>query len=240
MFTLSTRLKRGTLSAFITTVAPTWPITTTTTCTTTRPLTTLLPSPSSPYYDRYRPDRHNHRFTIPSFSSSSSSSPQFTASLLSSTPSSSPSSASPSSVLLNSGYRPGDRVILFDGVCILCNAGVDLILRFDTSNHFKLAALQSPVGLALLDKFDAPKDLSTVVLIDADGSAHTKSDAVLRIARYLNWYFALPAHIVALTIPRPVRNLMYTHVLAKHRYFVFGKRDTCRLVDPQNQSKFLL
>lgn len=142
-------------------------------------------------------------------------------------------------LLRNKGYKSGDLVLLFDGVCVLCNAGVDFVLQHDTSKTMKFAALQSDVGQLLLDKFNAPKDLSTVVLIQ-DNKAYTKSEAVLRVGQYLNWYFAVPATLAHVALPKPVRDLFYSNVVAKNRYDWFGEKEECRLVDDENRSRFIL
>lgn len=141
-------------------------------------------------------------------------------------------------VLRDKGYSPGDVVLLFDGVCVLCNAGVDFVLKHDTSKEIKFAALQSDVGQILLDKFNAPKDLSTVVLIQ-DNKAFTKSEAVLRVGRHLNWYFSIPAVLALMGLPKPVRDYFYSNAVAKNRYEWFGEKEECRLVDDENRSRFL-
>lgn len=141
-------------------------------------------------------------------------------------------------ILRDKGYRPGDLVLLFDGVCVLCNAGVDFVLKHDISKQIKFAALQSDVGQMLLDKFNAPKDLSTVVLIQ-DNKAFTKSEAILRVGRHLNWYFSIPAALALMGLPKPVRDYFYSNVVAKNRYEWFGEKEECRLVDEENLSRFL-
>lgn len=140
--------------------------------------------------------------------------------------------------LQKSGYKSGDTVLLFDGICMLCNAGVDFVLEKDTSEQIKFAALQSQVGQALLEKFDAPKDLSTVVFIE-NNKAYIKSEAVLRVGRHLNWYFSVPAQLALLGVPKPVRDFLYSNVLAKNRYQWFGEKEECRLLDDQHRSRFL-
>lgn len=155
--------------------------------------------------------------------------------MLSSTPT---PSLNDSALLRAKGYQRGDRVLLFDGVCVLCNAGVDFVLRHDEHHAFKFAALQSDVGRALLHKFDAPTDLSTVVLVDG-GRAYVRSEAVLRIGMQLGWYFALPAQLALFAVPKAVRDYLYSNVIAKNRYDWFGKKDECRFVDESNRSRFL-
>lgn len=142
-------------------------------------------------------------------------------------------------ILSNAGYNPGDRVLLFDGVCVLCNAGVDFVLRYDGDAAFKFAALQSDVGMRLLERYGAPNDLSTVVLLEGD-RAYTKSDAVLRAGRALGFPFAPPAQLALLAIPAPLRDALYTYGLAKNRYALFGQKDECTLMRPEHRDRFLL
>lgn len=141
-------------------------------------------------------------------------------------------------MLHRKGYRPGDNVVIFDGVCAMCNSGVDFVMRNDSSQQFKFAALQSETGIALAEKFDCPTDLSTMVYLEGD-SAYVRSDAMLRIARRLGWYMALPAELGLLLVPRRLRDFVYTDIIAKNRYTVFGKRNECRFVEPGEEHRFL-
>ena len=142
------------------------------------------------------------------------------------------------SLLRRKGYRSGDSVILFDGVCAMCSSGVDAVMRIDRKNQFKFAALQSETGKALTEKFNCPSDLSTMVFIEED-KAYVHSDAMLRIGRRLGPVFALPSELALLLVPKPARDYVYTDVIAKYRYDVFGKRDECRIPTEEERSKFL-
>ncbi|CDF36970.1 unnamed protein product [Chondrus crispus] len=136
------------------------------------------------------------------------------------------------------GYRPGDNVVIFDGVCAMCNSGVDFVMKNDTSRQFKFAALQSETGKALSEKFDCPTDLSTMVYVEGD-KAYVRSDAMLKIGRRLGWFMALPSELALLLLPKPVRDYVYSDIIAKNRYSVFGKRDECRFVEPGEEHRFL-
>lgn len=120
----------------------------------------------------------------------------------------------------------------------MCNSGVDFVMRNDTQRQFKFAALQSETGKALAEKFSCPTDLSTMVYVEGD-KAYVTSDAMLRIARRLGWFMALPAEFGLLLIPKKLRDYVYTDVIAKNRYSVFGKRDVCRFVEPGEEHRFL-
>ncbi|HEX2190955.1 MAG TPA: thiol-disulfide oxidoreductase DCC family protein [Longimicrobiaceae bacterium] len=127
-------------------------------------------------------------------------------------------------------------VVLFDGVCNLCNASVQFILRRDPAGRFRFASLQSDAGRELLLRHGLdPDDLFSVVLVEG-GRAYTRSDAALRVARGLGggWRLLAALHVV----PRPVRDGVYGLVAAR-RYRWFGKRDACMLPTPDLRERFL-
>lgn len=148
------------------------------------------------------------------------------------------STTSRDALLRNKGYRPGDNVVIFDGVCAMCNSGVDFVMRNDTKDQFKFAALQSETGKALTEKFGCPSDLSTMVYVEGE-KAYIKSDAMLRIGRRLGWFLWLPSELLLFSLPKGVRDFVYTDIIAKNRYSVFGKRDECRFVEPGEEHRFL-
>lgn len=140
--------------------------------------------------------------------------------------------------LTQKGWTPSDRVVIFDGVCVMCNAGVDFLIRQDRNKQFKYAALQSDSGQALARRYGAPSDLSTMIYIEEE-KAYIQSEAVLRIGRRLGLATAGLSQIALLTVPRAVRDWMYRNLLAKYRYDIFGKKDQCRLVEPGMEDRFL-
>jgi predicted DCC family thiol-disulfide oxidoreductase YuxK len=123
-------------------------------------------------------------------------------------------------------------IVLFDGVCNLCNGFVQFILPRDPAGRFRFASLQSDSARRLL-KGDAP--VETVVLIE-EGKTFVKSTAALRIARRLQ--FPWPAVYAFIVVPRGLRDILYDWV-ARHRYRWFGKRDACMLPTPQWRGRFL-
>ena len=127
-------------------------------------------------------------------------------------------------------------IVLYDGVCGLCDRSVQLILRNDRRGRFRFAALQSEAGHALLQRFGmAPGALDSVVLVE-DGRAWQKSRAALRIARRMDAPFPLlwPLRIV----PPPVADFFYD-LLARNRYRLFGKLDACMVPPPEVRARFL-
>lgn len=127
-------------------------------------------------------------------------------------------------------------IVLFDGVCNLCNRWVRHIIRHDPRGRFRLASLQSDAGRALQQEYGIdPEGLDTVVLIDK-GRVYTKSDAALRIARRLtgpSCYWWPARHI-----PRPLRDAAYD-LIARNRYRWFGQRDECMVPRPGDRERFL-
>jgi predicted DCC family thiol-disulfide oxidoreductase YuxK len=127
-------------------------------------------------------------------------------------------------------------VLLFDGVCNLCNRWVDLLIRLDREGRIRVAPLQSAAASSLLagaGLADTPGD--TVVLID-DAGAWTESTAILRAARLLP--YPTRAFAVLAILPVSVRDGLY-RIVARNRYRWFGRRDTCRLPGPGERERFL-
>jgi len=130
----------------------------------------------------------------------------------------------------------GKTILLFDGVCNLCNGLVQFILARDPKKHIYFASLQSESGQALLLHFDMnPDELNTLVLIDQKG-AHLRSTAALRCARLLagGW----PLFYAFIIIPRAIRDTIYNWV-ASNRYRWFGKQDQCMIPTPELKARFL-
>lgn len=127
-------------------------------------------------------------------------------------------------------------VVLFDGVCNLCNGAVTWIIARDPKAVFRFASLQSAAGQAALAAHGAPMALpDSIVLLDEDG-VHVESVAALRIARRLGppWSWLTLARV----LPRSLGDAVY-RVISKHRYRWFGRRDVCMLPDASVASRFL-
>lgn len=129
-----------------------------------------------------------------------------------------------------------DKVILFDGVCRLCNAWSRFIIKYDTNNTFRLASVQSKEGQAILQHFGMPIDRFDTMLFVDGRTAYEKSTAFLNIVRHL------PQPIRALTIlrviPKRLRDWIYDRI-ALNRYTLFGKYDQCLLPTPDHEKRFL-
>ena len=131
---------------------------------------------------------------------------------------------------------PSD-IILFDGVCNLCNGFVQFIIRHDPAGRFHFAALQSEAGQALLAAHGlAPVVEPESVLLLHEGRLYSHSTAVLGIARELGWPWRLAG--VGKVLPRAWRDALYRFV-ARHRYRWFGRQESCMLPTPALKSRFL-
>ncbi len=128
------------------------------------------------------------------------------------------------------------RIILFDGVCNLCNSGVQFIIKKDKKNLFKFAPLQSEHGQEILEKHQiSTKNMDSFVYA-YKGRAFTKSTAALKIAKELKRGWQL--FYVFIVIPAFLRNFVYD-LVAKNRYKWFGKKDSCMIPTPELKAKFL-
>lgn len=131
---------------------------------------------------------------------------------------------------------PSHPIILYDGVCGLCDRFVQFVIMRDSTGKITLAPLQGETAIVLLEKFQLPlATLSTVVLIDGE-KCYIKSSAVLRSLRYLDgpWKFFTLLRI----IPTPLSDLVYDFV-ARNRYRWFGKFDACLIPSPERRNRFL-
>jgi predicted DCC family thiol-disulfide oxidoreductase YuxK len=129
-----------------------------------------------------------------------------------------------------------EKIILFDGVCNLCNGFVNFVIKRDPGMKFRFAALQSAAGKALLERHRLnAESLETVVLIDGT-QVYQRSSAALKIIKQLGALW--PLLYVFIILPAPWRDWLYD-IIAKRRYRWYGKRDQCRLPSPQEKNRFL-
>jgi predicted DCC family thiol-disulfide oxidoreductase YuxK len=127
-------------------------------------------------------------------------------------------------------------IILFDGVCNLCNRSVNFIIDRDPKQLFRFASLQSPLGQQLVTQFGfSPTELSSLILVQGE-LAYRRSSAALRIASRLT--FPWNCLVIGLVIPRPIRDFVYD-IIAQNRYRWFGKTEICRLPTPDRLHRFL-
>jgi predicted DCC family thiol-disulfide oxidoreductase YuxK len=127
-------------------------------------------------------------------------------------------------------------LVLFDGVCNLCNGFVQFVIARDPAGQFQFAALQSEPARRVLSVHDAPRPLPDAIVLVEEGTVYTGSTAALRIARRLTGPWSLAAALLA--VPRPLRDWLYG-VVARHRYRWFGTRGVCMVPTAALRSRFL-
>ena len=127
------------------------------------------------------------------------------------------------------------RIVLFDGVCNVCDATVNFIIDHDRAAIFHFASLQSDAGRRLCREHGIPENFDTIAFIK-DGRAYVRSAALLEIAKGLDG--AWPILFSLVVLPRPVRDRAYRY-FAEHRYAWFGKAESCRVPTPELLRRFL-
>jgi len=127
------------------------------------------------------------------------------------------------------------KLILFDGVCNLCNGFVQFVIKNDKQKLFKFGSLQSENSKSILLNLGVEQNLKTVILID-DGVAYFKSDAALQIMKQLQFPFKIL--YIFIIVPRFIRNWVYDFI-AKYRYKFFGKKDTCMVPTQELKERFI-
>ena len=125
-------------------------------------------------------------------------------------------------------------VVLFDGVCNLCNASVQFILKYEKEPVFKFATLQDAKAQKLI-KSHEPTSIADSVLLVQDGKLYQESTAALLIARRLNYFWIL---YYLIYLPLWVRNPIYRFI-ARNRYRWFGKRESCMVPTEELKNRFL-
>lgn len=135
----------------------------------------------------------------------------------------------------NSIVRPGEQVVLFDGVCRLCSFWARFLTRYDKSFLFKLAPVQSPEGQQILQHLGMPtEDYQTMVLV-TDNQTYTHSTAFLKVIQQLSPPWSLL--VIGYLVPRVIRDWLYVKI-ANNRYRLFGRYQACMVPD-ENMSKRL-
>lgn len=132
--------------------------------------------------------------------------------------------------------QPGETVVLFDGVCKLCNGWAKFLIRHDRDRRVRLAAVQSPEGQALLAWAGLPLDQFDTMAVIRDRHYWVRSDAVFEVIAQLPGAWRLFGLLRA--CPRRLRDWAYDRI-ALNRYRLFGKYDTCLLPHPDHERRFL-
>lgn len=127
-------------------------------------------------------------------------------------------------------------LILFDGVCNLCDNSVQLVIKRDSKNIFKLSTLQSDTVQKFLKHKNAKLANIDSILLVTPTKIYTKSSAALTIAKHLKgWY---PLLYLFYIVPKPIRDIVYDFI-AKNRYKWYGQKESCMMPSPELKNKFL-
>jgi predicted DCC family thiol-disulfide oxidoreductase YuxK len=129
------------------------------------------------------------------------------------------------------------RVLVFDGVCVLCSRWVNFVLKHDQAGLYKFAAMQSRTGRALLIEHGIDPDDPMSFLLLEDGLGYTDTDAIIRVLRTFGGVWRIAAAMMRLS-PRWVRDRLYRWI-ARNRYRLFGQRDACWVPTSTTADRFL-
>lgn len=136
-------------------------------------------------------------------------------------------------------FHPAGKhpVILFDGVCNLCDRWVNYIIKKDRKKLFLFASLQSAAGQSILRQHAGSScPVPDSLVLYHDGKIYFQSDAALRVAVLLGGWWKCAG--ILMLIPRPMRNGVYDFI-ARNRYKFWGKKDICMIPSPEVRSRFL-
>lgn len=129
------------------------------------------------------------------------------------------------------------KIILFDGVCNLCDSAVQFVIKHDKKDIFRFVSLQSELGQNILKHIGInPTNIDSVVLYEPGIAYYFKSAAAIEIAKNLGGFFHFGT--IFRIIPAGIRNQLYDYI-ARNRYKWFGKKDNCLLPTTELNSKFL-
>lgn len=129
------------------------------------------------------------------------------------------------------------KIILFDGVCNLCNSSVQYVIKHDKGDIFRFASLQSEIGQKILNHIGISRqNIDSIVFYEPGKAYYYKSTAAIEIAKNLGGFFTYGT--IFRIIPAGIRNLIYDYV-AKNRYKWYGKQESCMIPTPELKSRFL-
>lgn len=128
------------------------------------------------------------------------------------------------------------KIVLFDGVCNLCNGSVQFMLKRDKKDQFVFGSLQGKTGQEYLRKFNMPADGFNSFMLVEGGRLYSKSTGALRMLKHIGGAWSLLYGFII--VPKFIRDTVYDFI-ATHRYKWFGKQDSCWLPTPALKAKFL-
>jgi predicted DCC family thiol-disulfide oxidoreductase YuxK len=131
---------------------------------------------------------------------------------------------------------PTDKIVLFDGVCNLCNSSVQFIIKRDKKKQFRYASLQGKFGQEFLKKHNLPADYFNSFILLENEKVYSSSTGALRMLKHLGGAWSLLYGFIIL--PKFMRDGVYNWI-ARNRYKWFGKKDSCMIPTPDLKERFL-
>ena len=128
------------------------------------------------------------------------------------------------------------NIILFDGVCNLCGNSVSLLIKYDKNNIFRFAAMQTKAGENIMQEYRVLNDRKSIILIK-QGVVLYKSDAIIEIAKQITGWPSIFKY--GFLCPKILRDGIYD-LIAKNRYYLFGKKETCSIPSEKDSKRFIL
>ena len=132
--------------------------------------------------------------------------------------------------------KENNSIILFDGVCNLCNNSVQFIIKRDKKKRFLFTSLQSDAARDILLQFQLKNSEMDSIIFIENGKIYQKSNAILKIVKHLNGIWKISYGFII--IPKFIRDYVYI-IIAKNRYRWFGKREVCMIPTKELQMRFL-
>ncbi len=135
--------------------------------------------------------------------------------------------------------KTSELVLLFDGLCGLCDRSVQHILKYDKKATMMFAPLQSDFARAVLDRHPEFKSIDSMLVVERHEDVETvyaRSAAALRISTYLGGFHALA--LVFRVVPPPIRDVLY-NLVAKSRYRLFGKKESCPIPTKEQRARYI-
>jgi len=130
----------------------------------------------------------------------------------------------------------GKKIILFDGVCNLCDKSVQFIIKRDTKDVFRFTTINSDIGEKIIKHIGFNKKADSIILYEPGKAYYIKAEAVIKIAQNIGWPYNLIS--ILSIIPKSITNYIYDYI-AKNRYKWYGNKDECMIPSSEIKSKFL-
>lgn len=128
------------------------------------------------------------------------------------------------------------KIILFDGVCNLCNSAVQFVIKRDKNDIFRFVPLQSDLGRKIIKHIGVDTKIDSIIVYEPNIAYYYKAQAALKIAKYIGGIYSLLE--IFSVFPKGLSNAVYDY-FAKNRYQWFGKKESCMIPTPELKSKFL-